>query len=75
MAKYCFPAVITPDESGYMVTFPDIENCFTSGKTLVEALEMGEDVLSLMLVVMEDDGAAIPAQLDFQEASQIDALL
>ena len=58
-----------------MVTFPDIENCFTIGETLVEALEMGEDVLSLMLVVMEDDGAAIPAQLDFQEASQIDALL
>ena len=44
-----------------MVTFPDIENCFTSGENLVEALEMGEDVLNLMLVVMEDDKKEIPA--------------
>ena len=61
MAKYCFPAIIAPDEPGFMVTFPDIENCFTSGENLVEALEMGEDVLNLMLVVMEDDKKEIPA--------------
>ena len=61
MAKYCFPAIIAPDEPGFMVTFPDIENCFTSGENLVDALEMGEDVLNLMLVDMEDDKKEIPA--------------
>ena len=60
MAKYCFPAIIAPDEPGFMVTFPDIENCFTSGENLVDALEMGEDVLNLMLVDMEDDKKEIP---------------
>ncbi|MBR3105846.1 MAG: type II toxin-antitoxin system HicB family antitoxin [Clostridia bacterium] len=64
MAKYCFPAIIEPDEPGFMVTFPDIENCFTSGENLVDALEMGEDVLNLMLTHMEDQKEPIPAPSD-----------
>lgn len=60
--KYAYPAIFTYDKNDdcYYVKFPDIENCFTDGKDLPEAIEMGEDVLSLMLCQMEDDGAEIP---------------
>lgn len=64
--KYAYPAIITYDreESCYYVNFPDIENCFTDGKTLPEAIEMGEDALALMLCQIEDDGVPIPAPTD-----------
>lgn len=60
--KYVYPAIFTFDKEDkvYYVRFPDIENCFTDGKTLAEALEMGEDALTLMLCQMEDDKASIP---------------
>ena len=58
--KYCFPAVITEEEAGYSVEFPDIENCFTCGETLEEALEMAEDALALILTDMEDKRQPIP---------------
>ena len=61
--KYAYPAVFTFDESEncYYVNFPDMENCFTDGKNIPEAIENAEDVLSLMLCQMEDDGAEIPS--------------
>lgn len=61
MAKYVFPAVFTPEENGYLsIHFPDISNCFTSGKGLAEALDMAQDVLNLTLVDMEDHQLNIP---------------
>ena len=54
MAKYVFPAIIEKADDGYNVSFPDIENCFTCGKTFAEAIEMAQDVLPLMLCQMED---------------------
>ena len=59
--KYCFPAVFLPEENGYSVEFPDIENCFTCGETLEEAMEMAEDALEMMLTDMEDKKETIPA--------------
>ena len=59
--KYVYPAVLTPEDGAYLVAFPDIENCFTDGADLCEALEMAQDVLNLMLMTMEDDRLPIPA--------------
>ena len=61
MAKYCFPAVFTPEDGGYSVDFPDLEGCYTCGDSLPEALEMAKDVLSMMLTQMEDERKLIPA--------------
>lgn len=61
MAKYIYPALFTPAEtSGFYVTFPDIENCFTDGDNLIEAMEMAQDVLACMLCCMERDNDPIP---------------
>lgn len=59
--KYCYPAVFTQEENGYSVEFPDIENCFTCGETLEEAMEMAGDALAMMLTDREDGGQEIPA--------------
>ena len=62
--KYVYPAVFTKEDDGYLVSFPDIENCFTDGNTLDEALEMAQDALNLMLMTMEDDGKPIAPASD-----------
>ena len=47
--KYTFPAFITKEEDGYVVTFPDVSGVNTDGDTVEEALEYAEDALNLML--------------------------
>lgn len=59
--KYAYPAIFTPDNTGYSIRFPDVEGCYTSADTLVEGLEMASDALCLMLYDMEENGEAIPA--------------
>lgn len=58
--KYCYPAVFTKEENGYSVDFPDIENCFTCGETLEEAVEMAADALAMMLTDREDRKQQMP---------------
>lgn len=66
MAKYIFPAIFTKGSDFYVVNFPDIEGCFTQGKSLPEAFEMAEDVLPLMLCEYEDRKKEIPAPSDLK---------
>lgn len=62
--KYVFPALFTHEDEGYSVSFPDLPNCFTSGVSISEALDMAQDVLNLVLMTMEDCGEPIPAASD-----------
>jgi len=65
MAKYVFPAIFSKEDDGkYSVAFPDIENCFTGGDDMADAIEMAEDVLCLTLYDMEKDERTIPAPSD-----------
>jgi antitoxin HicB len=63
MSMYKYYCIIekVEDEGIYSVSFPDIENCFTDGRTLPEAVEMAEDVLGTMLSYHEEKGDVIPA--------------
>ena len=58
--KYVYPAIFTPTEEGYAVTFPDVPRCYTCGDSLAHAIEMAEDVLAMMLVSTEDEKHPIP---------------
>ena len=59
--QYTFPAIFEPDKElgGYCVYFPDLENVFTQGNNLKDAMYMAEDVLCFMLYHMEKDGDTI----------------
>jgi len=47
--RYAYPAIFIPcdeeDGGGYEVRFPDLENCFTAGDTVEEAVEQAKYVL------------------------------
>ncbi len=64
MAKYIYPAVFTPEEDGYTITFPDLESCYTQGDDLQDAYDMAQDVLCLMLYHSEEDRKPIPKASD-----------
>ena len=49
MTAVFYPAVFHPEETGYSVTIPDIEGCFTQGETMDEAVSMAQDAIGLML--------------------------
>lgn len=61
MAVHKFYCLIHEEDNSFIVTFPDLENVFTQGDDLKEAIEMAEDVLGNMLAIMEEDGEDIPA--------------
>lgn len=60
MAKYAYPAIFVKEDTGYSVTFPDIDGCFSAGANLPEAIEMAADALCLVLYDKEECGEEIP---------------
>lgn len=73
MTMYKYYAVIEKmKEEGdkdysYIVDFPDLENVFTDGETLQDAIVQAEDVLALMLTVFEDNGHVITAPSSLEQ--------
>lgn len=57
---YSFLALFTKTSNGYIVEFPDLEGCFTQGKTLEEAKKMAEEVLEEFLICLEENKKEIP---------------
>lgn len=59
--KYSYPCIITYDKNDeiYYVEFPDLEDCFTDGESLEEALYNAKDVLGLVLYAKEENNIEI----------------
>lgn len=49
MNRLYYPAIFHPEETGYSVSVPDIDGCFSEGDTLGEAIEMVCDAIGLCL--------------------------
>lgn len=65
--RYIFPAIIKSDGGIYDVRFPDIDNCFTFGDDIEDALDSAKDVLELCIYDMEQDGKEIPSASDIKD--------
>lgn len=55
-----YEAIITPDEQGYSVEFPDIEGCVTQGNDLQDAYLMAYDALGLAVQEIIEAGDFLP---------------
>lgn len=49
MAKLYYPVIFHPEETGYSVSVPDLDGCFSQGETIEEAVEMIQDAIGLYL--------------------------
>ena len=67
--KYAYPAVFEKEETGYFVNFPDIQPCYTEGKTLEEAVIMATDVLESRIEVALERGEPLPFPSDLDSLS------
>lgn len=67
MAKYVYPAIITKEDTGYSVNFPDINGCLTSGIDMADTLDAAADALCLMLYDMEERDEVIPKSSSINE--------
>jgi len=55
-----YPMVITPDDEGFGVEFPDLPRCFTHAKKWEDIQEMAREATTLWLTVMLQDRKPIP---------------
>jgi antitoxin HicB len=56
-----YPAIVSEqEEGGYIVSFPDMDEAFTEGDTLDEAIYNAVDVLTLTLESRVDEGMPVP---------------
>ena len=55
-----FPVVVARDGPGYVVSFPDIPEALTSGKSRKKALDMARDALETAIEFYFEDNRAVP---------------
>lgn len=60
MAKYVYPAIVTPEKGGYSFRFPDVD-CTASGRTLTDGMERAAQALARALYEVERAGQPAPA--------------
>lgn len=58
--RYLYPALITEDQDGVAVEFPDLPGCVTCADTLEEAYDMAREALGLHLYGLEAEGEPVP---------------
>lgn len=60
--KHYYPAVFeNAQEGGYTVTVPDIDGCFTEGRTLEDAMWMAQDAIGCMLDDVDEKNYPVPS--------------
>lgn len=58
--KSAYPIILTPADTGYVVTVPDLQ-INTEGADIANAIDMAVDAISLWGITMQDMGKDIPA--------------
>lgn len=56
-----YPADVARDGDGFLVSFPDVPEAITSGKTRDEAIEMARDALQTAMDFYFEDRRRVPA--------------
>jgi len=57
---YVYPAVLTYEDRGISIIFPDLDGCISQATTTEEAIKNCKEVLSLYLYGLEEDDDEIP---------------
>jgi predicted RNase H-like HicB family nuclease len=60
MKTYRFSVVIEKDQDGYFALCPELQGCYTQGKTYEEALEHIKDAIRLHIEDRLESGEDIP---------------
>ena len=64
---YLYAAILSYDEDGISIEFPDIPGCFSCADTSEEAAKNAKEALGLHIWSMEKDNDIIPTPTDIRE--------
>ena len=59
-----YTIVLRPDDAGWYAEIPALEACYTSGRTLEEAVFYIQDVYDLVMGELEDEGKPFPPDVE-----------
>ncbi len=57
-----YTIVLEPEETGFMVTVPALQGCFTQGATVDECRERAVEAISTHIAGLEGDGEPVPEE-------------
>ena len=57
---YTYPAILTFDDDGISIEFPDLPGCLSCADTIDEAVHNAHEVMGLYMYGLEEDGETIP---------------
>ena len=66
---YKMELVADVDEGGYVVCFPDLRGCISSGETVEEAVSNAKDAQREWMIAAMEEGYEIPEPDDLEEYS------
>lgn len=68
MTRYILPIEIESQEGGgYLAICPLLQGCHAEGQTIAEAMENVQDVAFNLIELMQEDGIALPRELQTAE--------
>lgn len=66
-----FPVVLKRDGSGFVVSFPDVPEALSAGRTKAEALEMAQDALETAMEFYFEDNRPVPMPSKAKTGQQV----
>ena len=60
--KYNFPVVIEKDQDGYFAFIPQLQGCYTQGKTYEGVLENIEEAVKAYLLDLSENEEPMPSE-------------
>ena len=67
--KYRFELTEDEAEGGYVISYPDLIGCMSSGETIEEAVKNGEDARREWIIATLENGMEVPKPFDAEEYS------
>lgn len=64
---YVFPAILSFDDNGISVEFPDLPGCLTCGDTTEDAINNAKEALGLHIYGLEEDNEFIPKPTNIKD--------
>ena len=62
--KYRFELTEDEAEGGYIISYPDLVGCMSSGETIEESVKNGEDARRKWIIAAIESGVSVPNSLD-----------
>ena len=67
--KYRFELTEDETEGGYIISYPDLVGCMSSGETIEEAVKNGEDARREWIIATLESGMEVPKPFDAEDYS------